>query len=90
MPFEYSMLRDRSEHLLVCPNCQAEPFESFCRGGVHRRKYRWLFFGEWPYSAVICRECKEIVGYELTESEWFNCSWGFGRSVTFVQTWKRS
>jgi hypothetical protein len=84
MPVEYSLLCDRPEHLSQCRLCKARPFRSFLRGQVHRRKYRWWFFGEWPYSAVICSDCKNIVGYELTESERFDFSWGFGHSITFA------
>lgn len=47
-----------------CPNCGAEPFEPFLRFQVARRVYKYFVFGKWPFFAVICRDCKDIVGYE--------------------------
>ena len=54
---------------VVCPVCNAIPFEPFLRGQVHRSPYRWGLLGmllRWmrPHSALICWACKSIVGYE--------------------------
>lgn len=63
MPIEVYLLRDAPEPLETCPKC-GKPFESFMRGMV-QRPTRWLWIGpRRPYCAVICRACKEIVGYE--------------------------
>lgn len=47
-----------------CPKCGAEPFDPFLRGQVQRRKFKWFLWDPWPYCALICWNCKEIVGYE--------------------------
>ena len=64
MPIEYVLLKDAPCKIAVCPKCGATPFVPFLRGMVARRRYKWLFFGEWEYMALICSECKEIVGHE--------------------------
>lgn len=64
MPIEYTLLKDQPCPIIVCPACD-EPFRPFMRGVVQRSK-RWLW-GLGPrrdYCALICWECKEIVGYE--------------------------
>jgi len=64
MPREYTALLNEPPPLAECPNCGACPFEPFLRGLVQRAK-RWLFIGpRRPYVAVICADCKEIVGHE--------------------------
>lgn len=67
MPVEAVVFEKRPEPLTTCPKCH-KPFRSFLRGftvSLWRR-----FFGL-PYWAVICSECKDIVGYEpgLTNEE---------------------
>jgi hypothetical protein len=50
-----------------CPECYVTPLEPFLRGQVQRSPHRfwWWPFGETrPYCAVICRACKQIVGWE--------------------------
>lgn len=64
MPIECRILEGRSEIFEECPKCDHKPFESFLRGMVQRRRYKWFFWGRWPYCAVICWNCKDIVGYE--------------------------
>ena len=60
---DYLRLRDASVPLKDCPKCKA-PFEPFLRGQVYKS---FLFIFSWPFgksSCLICRACKEIVGYE--------------------------
>jgi phage terminase large subunit GpA-like protein len=63
MPIECEQLAGRPVPFVLCPKC-GEIFYPFLRGMVQRRRYRWLFWGPWPYCALICWACKEIVGYE--------------------------
>jgi len=68
MPIEFTMLQDKPEALTECPNCGAEPFESFLRGQVQRAKrtlFSWPPFKLRPYCSVVCYSCKEVVGHEL-------------------------
>jgi ribosomal protein L34E len=63
MPIEITQLEHRAERLTHCPKC-GKPFEAFLRGQVQRWPRRWLI-GPWrPHCALICRACKDIVGYE--------------------------
>lgn len=64
MPIEYDQLKDAPVLLGKCPKCDAAPFVPVMRGQVHRRKKKWLLFGRWPYCAIICGTCHDIVGYE--------------------------
>lgn len=69
MPIEVVFLAPLPEHFARCPSCGAAPFQGFMRGEVQRHPYGWkklwLPIGEpRPYCAVICSQCKEIVGYE--------------------------
>jgi len=65
MPIEVIQLEEMPEPFQFCPDCGA-PFESFLRGQVQRlkRPWYWPFGPVRPYCAIICRDCKEIVGYE--------------------------
>lgn len=65
MPAEYMLLKDLPSPIDNCPKCGAK-FEPFLRGTVQRMRGRkWFFFGPYiGYCALICRACKEIVGYE--------------------------
>jgi len=60
MPKEFLTYRNREEIYLTCPKCQ-EPFEHFLRGLV-QSFFRQITFR--PYVAIICRSCKEIIGWE--------------------------
>lgn len=60
MPIEASYLRFDKPKFEVCPHCK-ERFEPFLRGMV-QSFWRHLF--RKPYCAVICRACKDIVGWE--------------------------
>lgn len=70
MPIEVLTRGHEPAPLARCPKCGAEPFEPFMRFMVARDMYSlWravlaLFGRTRPAFAVICRECKEIVGYE--------------------------
>lgn len=72
MPPEVEKLRNMPVLLEVCPKCGTTPFEPFMRGQVQRsalwHPLSWLWatlhWNPWPYCAVICRVCKEIVGWE--------------------------
>lgn len=64
MPIEVTQLESQPEPFRYCPVCSA-PFEAFLRGQVQRLPFVW--YAPWkaqPYCAIICRSCKEIVGYE--------------------------
>lgn len=69
MPIECELLATMPCNLKTCPKCGA-PFRPFLRGLVQRSLLSWAGFqailrGEYfPYCALICWECKEIVGYE--------------------------
>lgn len=70
MPIESALLRDASAPFDSCPNCYALPFDQFMRGQVQRGIFgmMWAYLRGAPdwrhYCAVICWDCKEIVGYE--------------------------
>ncbi len=70
MPIEVLTRAGEPAPLSKCPKCGASPFEPFLRFQVARD-----VFSPWrallaalgrgrPAFAVICRGCKEIVGYE--------------------------
>lgn len=64
MPMEAMWLQGAPLPFDRCPKCGCL-FEPFLRGQVQRLPVRWW----WPfklrdYCALICRSCKEIVGYE--------------------------
>lgn len=60
MPIECAWLRSDKPKFDNCPKCK-ERFEPFLRGMI-QSFWRGLF-GK-PYCAVICRACKDIVGWE--------------------------
>lgn len=63
MPKEYERLRKLPTPFFNCPKCHKE-FEPFLRGLVQRAK-RWFWIGpRRDYCALICRSCKQIVGWE--------------------------
>ena len=52
-----------------CPRCQRKPFEYFLRGQVVRpKRFLWFLGPIRPYCAIICRNCKNVVGYEMPEA----------------------
>lgn len=67
MPIECTLLDPKPSPLAACPSCDAKPFAPFMRGQVQRLP-RSLF--SWPplrrrdYCAVICSDCKDLVGWE--------------------------
>src|ERR1044072_6600101 len=60
MPVEYAILKGRPVPLESCPKC-GRRFEPFMRGMVQSW---WRKALRWPYCAVICGHCKEIVGHD--------------------------
>jgi hypothetical protein len=71
MPIEFLQLAGQPQPLKVCPLCEAHPFRAFLWGQVQRSPFKWwqLWGSHRPYCAVICEECKEIVGYEDATKE---------------------
>jgi len=61
MPIEYTLLKDQPLKFEHCPKCGACA-PDYMRGQVQRSKRKW--FKDRLYCAVICHECKEIVGWE--------------------------
>ena len=60
------------EPMAVCPKCQHFPFQALMRGQVAKSagpnlESLWCRLWKKPYAryAIICLECKEIVGYEV-------------------------
>jgi hypothetical protein len=70
MPIESFLLENAKSPIHVCPKCGTEPFRPFMRGQVQRGYFTFAFLRalwrkeHYPYCALICWECKEIVGYE--------------------------
>jgi hypothetical protein len=60
MTIEYSQLKGAPYAFEECPHCKQE-FPEFMRGMVQSAWRRFLCL---PYCAVICHECKDIIGWE--------------------------
>ena len=60
MPIEVSLLEGKPYALEKCKHCGG-PFPEFLRGMVQSWWRRKLGL---PYCAVICRQCKEVTGWE--------------------------
>lgn len=60
MPKEVDLLKSSPVFYSKCPKCWA-PFHTFMRGEVQSW---WRRFFDFPYCAVICLNCKNIVGWE--------------------------
>lgn len=64
MPVEVALLAAEAVQFGRCPRCD-EPFYPFMRGEVQRSARPWWLFGRRrDYCALICRACKDIVGWE--------------------------
>ena len=63
MPVEAHILEQYPYPYERCPQCDA-PFSVFLRGQVQRARRFLGVLWRRPYCAVICRACKEIVGWE--------------------------
>jgi len=64
MPKEVAELENKISPIIWCPKCKA-PFTPFLRGQVQRSSRKFIFFGKRrPNYALICWECKDIVGWE--------------------------
>jgi hypothetical protein len=70
VPIEVLWLEGTRVPISSCPKCHANPFRPFLRGQVQRGAFGMLFAWlrgkpDWRrYCALICWECKDIVGYE--------------------------
>jgi hypothetical protein len=69
MPIEVLLLAGKEAPLDECPNCGDKPFRPFLRGQVQRSSLIETIRAWWQkrkprYCAVICWECKDIVGWE--------------------------
>ena len=60
MPVEFTLLKDKEQELKICPKCKKN-IEYFMRGEVQSSLRK---FFKLKYCAIICRSCKQIVGYE--------------------------
>jgi hypothetical protein len=64
MPIEVWLLEGEPVPFEHCPQC-GEIFVPFLRGMIQRSRRSWLGLGpRRAYCALICSECKEIVGHE--------------------------
>lgn len=72
MPKEFRLLLNARVPLISCPQCTDTPFKPFMRGQVQRPRYEapltaltaWWEGRPFPYCALICSTCKNIVGWE--------------------------
>jgi len=80
LPEEAITLTDQEPPLGHCPYCNQEiragmifePGRPFLRGMVQRSRRPW--YAPWrtrPYCAVICPDCKEIIGWEEPDGDRF-------------------
>ena len=60
MPIEYKLLKNEPYAMEKCPKCNQQ-FPEFMRGMVQSG---WRKILRLPYCAVICHNCKEIIGWE--------------------------
>jgi len=67
MPSEYMLLKEEPFFKELCPNCGAR-FPEFMRGMVQRPKRFLGVLWRQDYCAVICHECKNIIGWESPPS----------------------
>ena len=70
-PIEVEQLANEVIPFGRCPNCDMV-FVPFLRGQVQRSAWRWWWpFGKLrPYCALICRHCKNVVGWEMPLPPW--------------------
>ena len=68
MPAEYDLLKPYPYAREICRKCGG-PFPEFLRGIVQSRSRKLFGF---PYCAIICHHCKEVIGWE--EPNNFNVS----------------
>ncbi len=67
MPVECELLRFQPYARISCSECGAE-FPEFMRGQVQRSKrFLWVFWKR-DYCAIICHECKCVIGYESPQN----------------------
>lgn len=63
MPIEVLYTESKPYPFKHCPLCKRD-FIPFMRGQVQRMKRKFIFGRKQPYCAIICKYCKEIVGWE--------------------------
>jgi hypothetical protein len=70
MPLEAIALQMQPSPFDICPRCGARPCTPFMRGQVQRSRLSlagvlaFLCVRPWDYCAVICADCKKLVGWE--------------------------
>lgn len=64
MPQESRDLYDLAGPFDVCPECFTVILEPFIRGTVQRSKRFLGFLWKRDYCAVICPDCKRVIGWE--------------------------
>jgi hypothetical protein len=62
MPIEAAALKDWPHPDVKCPSC-GKSLLPFMRGQVQRQK-KSLMGKKQPYCAIICANCKDLIGYE--------------------------
>jgi len=74
MPLEAIALLMQAVPLEQCPLCGASPFTPFMRGQVQRKRWTCreglrsiLCMRPFDYCALICADCKQVVGWERPE-----------------------
>lgn len=64
MPLEYDLLKREPYALEQCPKC-GQMFPEFMRGIVQSPLRKFIGM---KYCAVICHNCKEVIGWERPPS----------------------
>jgi|SaaInlV_165m_DNA_1040744.scaffolds.fasta_scaffold34537_2 hypothetical protein len=74
MPIEVVQLRGKPvpKRFTKCNGCGADPFvmDELVRGKIQRCKRKFGFLWKQDYCAVICNNCRDIVGYESPDENW--------------------
>lgn len=68
MPTECDQLKNQPYAKEKCPLCGI-PFPEFMRGQVQRSKRLLGVLWKRPYCAIICHECKNIIGWEYSNAD---------------------
>lgn len=63
MPIEYRLLKNKCYKIKICPICH-ESNPLILRGEIQRSKrFLWILWKR-DYCAIICHNCKNIIGWE--------------------------